>query len=363
MNTADFDYELPRERIAQAPLPRRDAARMMVLHRGAGRIEHRQVGDLPAYLRGPDVLVVNDTRVFPARLLLRRADTGGRVELLLLEPAGASRARSVDALLGGAGACEWSALYRGSARPRPGMELAGDGARLRARIEAALEGGRVRVRLETGTALGAVLAACGRPPVPPYIARGGGDDPRVETDRERYQTIYAAESGAVAAPTAGLHFTRELFAALAAGGVRRATVTLHVGPGTFRPVKTERVEQHVMEAERYEVTAAAAAAVREARSAGGRVAAVGSTCVRTLETVAARRGEVTADSGRTELFIRPPFTFRAVDAMLTNFHLPRSTLLMMVCALAGRDFVMEAYREAVRLAYRFYSYGDCMLIL
>jgi S-adenosylmethionine:tRNA ribosyltransferase-isomerase len=229
-------------------------------------------------------------------------------------------------------------------------------------VKGQVSGGRVRVRLTSARPLRDVLEEHGVPPVPPYIRREPGDS-RTDRDRRRYQTVYAREAGAVAAPTAGLHFTPELLEALRRKGVASAALTLHVGPGTFRPVKADRVEDHAMEAERYAVPEETAGSIRRARAAGGRIAAVGTTTVRTLETVARADGEVAAGSGRSSLFITPPFDFRVVDVLLTNFHLPRSTLLMMVSAFAGRDFVLEAYRAAVGQRYRFYSYGDCMLIL
>ncbi len=346
MKTSDFFFDLPPELIAQEPLAERSASRMLVLDRETGGIEHRHVTDLPGYLRAGDLLVVNDTRVVPARVFGRRHDTGGRVELLLLETGG-------DAV--------WESYYRASRPPRAGLLLElGEGA-IRGEVLEVLPGGRVRVRLQADGPLLDVLEEHGVPPLPPYIKRSAGD-PRTARDRLRYQTVYASRPGAVAAPTAGLHFTPELFARLEEQGVRRAVVTLHVGPGTFKPVSCDDVRDHVMEDERYELDAETAAAVDAARARGGRVVAVGSTTVRTLETVAREHGGVVADEGRSDLFIYPPFEFRVVDVMLTNFHLPRSTLIMMVCALAGRERVLAAYEEAVRMRYRFYSYGDCMLI-
>jgi len=292
---------------------------------------------------------MNDTRVFPARVFGERADTGGKVELLLVEE------REDGA---------WDAFYRGSSRPAAGTRLTLAGGELAGAVQEVAAGGRVAVRLRGAVPLFDILERHGAPPVPPYIKRNAtAEDPRVRLDRERYQTVYARATGAVAAPTAGLHFTPALLAALAARGIRRTTVTLHVGPGTFKPVKTERPEDHVMESERYIVPEAAAASIAAARESGGRILAVGSTTVRTLETVAAAHGRVVAAEGRSELFIRPPYRFRVVDALLTNFHLPRSTLLMMISAFAGRERVLAAYEEAVRERYRFYSYGDCMLIM
>lgn len=346
MRTSDFDYELPPDRIAQTPIEPRDAARLMVLRRDRDEIEHRRVRDLPDLLSPGDLLVVNDTRVIPARVFGRKARGGGAVELLLLEEVGAG---------------EWDVLLRARRRPRPGdaVELPGGAT---ATMLAEGELGRARVRLETPAPIFEWLERAGVPPLPPYIRRARGDA-RQAADRERYQTIYAARPGSVAAPTAGLHFTPELFDRLAARGIGRVAVTLHVGLGTFRPVTTENPEEHRMESERYEVSAEAAARINAARAAGGRIVAVGSTSVRTLETVADENGRARAATGRADLFIRPGHRFRLVDAMMTNFHLPRSTLIMMVAAFAGRERVLAAYRTAIAEGYRFYSYGDAMLIL
>ncbi|MFC1453098.1 tRNA preQ1(34) S-adenosylmethionine ribosyltransferase-isomerase QueA [Verrucomicrobiota bacterium] len=366
MKTADFEYDLPPELIAQEPLPERSASRMLVLHRSTGRMEHGGVRELPERLQSGDLIVVNDTRVIPARVEGQWRDTQGRVELLLVEETAPG---------------EWTAMCRASRRARPGLELCLADGKLDGRIITVLEGGRISVRLSGGRPVLDILDEEGVPPVPPYVKRRP-DDPRTCLDRARYQTVFARETGAVAAPTAGLHFSVELLDGLRRRGIGHTAVTLHVGPGTFTPVKCERVESHVMEQERYSVRVEAADAIDGARRNGGRVVAVGSTTVRTLETVAGIEGRVTPGSGRTGLFIRPPHRFRAVDALLTNFHLPRSSLLMMTAAFAGFDprgreeeggeagperqgleLIMKAYREAVRLRYRFYSYGDCMLIV
>jgi len=352
LRTRDFDYALPPELIAQEPLPDRCRSRMMVLDRTRSSFGHRKVTDLPDFLRPGDVLVLNDTRVIPARVFGAREDTGGQVEFLLLEPVG----RVPDGE-------QWLALYRASARAKPGLAFRLAHGRLHAEIAATRPGGRVVVTLQGDAPVLEILEREGVPPVPPYIRRARDGDPRVPLDRERYQTVYARVPGAVAAPTAGLHLTEGLLEECRARGVETACVTLHVGPGTFLPVKEERIENHRMEEERYEVGAGAASTIERARSKGGRIVAVGSTVVRTLETIAASKDKVVAGSGRSGLFIRPPFTFRAVDALLTNFHLPRSTLLMMVSAFAGPGRVRAAYREAMVERYRFYSYGDCMLIL
>ena len=358
MLTSDFDYDLPRELIAQEPPPERGASRMMVLHRPDGRIEHRRVTDLPEYLTANDLLVLNDTRVFPARLQGQWTDTVGGLELLLLEP--------LPVPEGVAGASEivcWSCIT-GSGRPvRPGQRAVFADGQLGAEILSREDKGTWTVLFRSDRPLMDLLDRYGLTPVPPYIHRSG-DERQTRLDRERYQTIYAREAGAVAAPTAGLHFSEALFAALDAKGVRRAFVTLHVGPGTFKPVKAATVEQHRMDAERYRVPQETADAIAACRARGGRLVAVGSTSVRTMETVAAANdGRVVAAAGASSIFIYPPHQFLTIDAMLTNFHLPQSTLIMMVSALAGHERIMAAYREAVRERYRFFSYGDCMLIV
>jgi S-adenosylmethionine:tRNA ribosyltransferase-isomerase len=348
LKASDFDYELPAELIAQQPLPGRSQSRMLVLDRSADGLVHATVAELPRFLRRGDLLVVNDTRVFPARLYGRRDDTGGRVELLLVEehPDGT-----------------WTSLFKASGRPRAGLAFSLAEGRLRGEILAVDEGGMVRLRLLAGGPVRDVLELVGAIPLPPYIRREGEGTAEREIDRERYQTVFAEKWGAVAAPTAGLHFTPELLDELGRAGVGRAAVTLHVGPGTFKPVKVDEVRDHVMDEERYLVPPESASAINAARAAGGRIVAVGTTTVRTLETVAAPGGHVPAGEGRSGIFIYPPYRFKAVDALLTNFHLPRSTLLMLVSAFAGRERVMAAYRAAVEHHYRFYSYGDCMLIL
>ncbi len=347
MQTALFDYTLPPERIAQQPLADRDQARLLVVRRAADAFEHRRVADLPALLQRGDLLVINDTRVIPARLRGCKADTGGRTEVLLLEESEPDR---------------WEALLR-MRQARPGRRLVLAGGRLEAEVLTVAGAGRVTLRLRHTEPLADILAAAGETPLPPYIRRPRRDPGQEPRDRAAYQTVYARVPGAVAAPTAGLHFTPALLAALDRAGIGRAAVTLHVGAGTFRPVTAAEVEAHRMEAERFAMPDETAARIRETRAAGGRIVAVGSTVVRTLETVAARHGAVVAAEGRSDLFIRPPYAFRAVDVLLTNFHLPRSTLLMMVSAFAGLALVRRAYAEAIRAGYRFYSYGDAMLIL
>lgn len=363
MRTENFEYELPPELIAQEPTPERTAARMMVVDRQAGVLTHSYVRDLPQRMSAGDLIVVNNTRVIPARLFGHKANSGGRVELLLLE----EREAGI-----------WDALCRTSRRPIPGTSIVLAEGRLRAEVLRVGGKGQVQVQLHADGDLYAILDASGFTPLPPYIRRDasaaerlGQPDPVFAQehqdlrarDRERYQTVYAEVPGAVAAPTAGLHLSAELLETLAQNGVPRVAVTLHVGLGTFRSVATEEVSQHAMEAERYDVSIEAATQINAVRIRGGRILAVGTTSARTLETVADTEGHVHAGSGRSDLFIWPPYHFRAVDMLLTNFHLPRSTLLMLVSALAGLDLIREAYAEAVRLRYRFYSYGDCMLIV
>lgn len=339
--TADYEYALPRSQIAQRPAPRRDASRLLVVPRGAGPFVDGRFPDVLEWLRPGDLLVVNDTRVFPARLVGRKP-TGARVEVLLLRPL--------------SDRYHWTGLVRPGGKLKPGRRvLVSD--ELAVEVLGS-EGGTRTLRLVTDLDPDEALARYGRIPLPPYVERE--DDAE---DRERYQTVYAQRSGSVAAPTAGLHFTPALLEALAAKGVRRTAVTLHVGPGTFRPVEAEDPARHRMHAEWYEVADAAAAAIHAARADGGRVCAVGTTVARVLETVVASDGRIRAGSAWSELFLRPPYRFRAVDLLLTNFHLPRSTLLMLVAAFAGYERTMRAYAHAVERGYRFYSYGDAMLIV
>jgi S-adenosylmethionine:tRNA ribosyltransferase-isomerase len=341
-----FDYALPPECIAQEPAEPRDAARLLVLDRETGGLRDGRVRDLPGLLRAGDCLVVNDTRVIPARLLGRIEASGRAAEVLLL--------REV------AGGDEWEALVRPARHcPVGGAVLLADGA-ARAVVTATGEAGRRRVRLDWPGAVADLLAGHGLPPLPPYIRRyrkPGGED------WARYQTVYATQPGAVAAPTAGLHFTPGLLAALGAAGVEVHRLTLHVGPGTFRPVRAARVADHAMEAEWCRLTAATAEAVGRARREGRRVVAVGTTTVRALESAADLQGGVAAGERWAALTIVPGYRFRVVDALLTNFHLPRSSLLLLVAAFAGRPRILEAYRHAIAAGYRFFSYGDTMLIL
>ncbi|MBK8979287.1 MAG: tRNA preQ1(34) S-adenosylmethionine ribosyltransferase-isomerase QueA [Planctomycetes bacterium] len=346
MFVSDFRFELPEEQIATQPVEPRDAARLLVYERAQDRLSHRRILDLPELLAPGDLLVLNDTKVLACRLLGRRA-SGARVEVLILDRDGP--------------------LCRGFVRParkaRTGERIPLEGGRLTMVPLADLGGGVLRFRLEApaGRDLGAVLEEVGRAPLPPYIQRDGGEDPAA--DRARYQTTFARVPGAVAAPTAGLHFTPRLFEALAQRGVERAFVTLHVGEGTFAPVRVERVEDHAMHAEWFDLPEPVAAAVAGVRQRGARVVAVGSTSTRTLETCAVDGGLVEPRCGETALFLHPGRPIRVVDALLTNFHLPGSTLLMLVAAFLGRERTLAIYAEAVRAGYRFYSFGDAMLIL
>jgi S-adenosylmethionine:tRNA ribosyltransferase-isomerase len=334
--TRDFDYELPEERIAQEPAPRGES-RLLVLD-AEGPERHRRVRDLPGLLRPGDLLVLNDTRVIPARLYGLRGE--GRMEVLLVEKLGDR---------------EWEALVRPGRRARPGTEILFEG--LTAEVVDKRED---RYRLRFSEPVEPHLDRLGHIPLPPYIHRPEHRPehrPDEAADRERYQTVFARTPGAIAAPTAGLHFSEGLLEEIAAAGIGIARVTLHVGIGTFKPVSAEKVEDHRMDRERYEVGEETAQAIRRTRESGGRIVAVGTTVVRTLESSAGLAG-----SGSTELFITPGFRFRVVDVLLTNFHLPRSTLLMLVSAFAGRERVLAAYEEAIREGYRFYSYGDAMLV-
>ncbi len=355
MRTRDFDYTLPDDRIARTPVAR-GSARLLVLDAADGE-RHRTVAELPALLRRGDLLVVNDTRVLPARLEAVRAPGGGRVELLLLD---------------GDDPLRWRAMARPAKKLAPGTVLrVGDAVEIV--VEARGEDGVCVLRFSTPVL--EVLERHGAVPLPPYLKRAP-----LPEDRDWYQTVYAAEPGAVAAPTAGLHLTREMLHTFEAAGIEVATVTLHVGPGTFKPVKTERAEDHRLDAERYLLPEPTADAIERTRLRGGRVVAVGTTVVRCLEAAARRSSDATvtahdassglpagtsggvrAGAGSTDLFIRPGYSFQVVDLLLTNFHLPRSTLLMLVAAFAGKERVLAAYREAIALGYRFYSYGDAMV--
>jgi S-adenosylmethionine:tRNA ribosyltransferase-isomerase len=391
----DFDFELPKAQIAQSPLSRRDASKLMVVDQATGGFAHRHFAELPALLREGDLLVVNDTRVIPARLIGKKAGTGGRVELLLVRPAAApssgrpnleaadqpcqpdqpdqseqSEQSAGEAAAGEAAdeaaheaaheaADEWVCLGQASKGLKPGARLEFSHG-LSAEVVEAAGGGEYRVRFFTESAAQflEVLGRAGHLPLPPYIERAPTAD-----DAERYQTVFASVPGSVAAPTAGLHFTPEVLAALEARGVGRVAVTLDVGPGTFLPVRDGDLEHHKMHSERFDVPRATAAAIGAARASGRRVVAVGTTVVRCLESATdAETGALRPGAGETAIFIRPGYTFRQVDALLTNFHLPRSTLLMLVSAFLGREQALAAYRAAVASGYRFFSYGDAMFI-
>ena len=367
MKTNQFWYPLPERLIAQHPSERRGDDRMMVLHRDTCVIEHRRAPDIVEYLNPGDLLVVNDTKVFPARLIGAWSDSDGQVEVLMVSPLaeeGDSEEAAFDLDASAQNAVVWSVMI-GSGRPsRPGQTAVfGPAGELKARLVRRLAGGLWRAEYISEKPLMELLDAFGRTPLPPYVHREGTPEEEAE-DRARYQTIYARETGSVAAPTAGLHFTPEIFAALDAKGVERAAITLHVGPGTFRPVKCENIEDHQMDFEVFTVSPETAAAVNTCKERGGRVVCVGSTTVRTLETVAAANdGRVVPCHGASDIFIYPPYKFLVCDAMFTNFHLPKSTLIMMVSAFAGRERTLAAYALAVRADYRFFSYGDCMLIV
>lgn len=341
MKTSDFYYELPRELIAQDPLEERSDSRLLVLHRSSGRIEHRGFKDIVEYLRAGDCLVRNDTKVIPARLFGRRKDTGAVVELLLLK-------RMENDI--------WETLVKPGKKARTGARLDfGDG-RLEGEIISVEEDGNRRIQFRYDGIFEEILDELGQMPLPPYITH-------TLRDRNRYQTVYARYEGSAAAPTAGLHFTEELFDELERKGVLVANVTLHVGLGTFRPVKTENVAEHHMHSEHFRIEPEEAEKINRARAAGGRIICVGTTSCRTLESATGEDGVLRPGEADTDIFIYPGYSFRIMDALITNFHLPESTLLMLVSALAGKDLVMKAYAEAVRERYRFFSFGDAMLIL
>ncbi|MCL2004157.1 MAG: tRNA preQ1(34) S-adenosylmethionine ribosyltransferase-isomerase QueA [Oscillospiraceae bacterium] len=340
MKTSDFFYELPPELIAQIPAERRDASRLMVIDRVGGGVCHRFFYDLPQFLRRGDCLVVNNSRVLPARLLGRRA-SGGAAEVLLLTDLGEDR---------------WECLVKPGKSLRGGARVFFGGEQLAGTVESAGEGGTRVIRFEYEGCWNELLDRLGAPPLPPYIRQK-------PPDSERYQTVYAKPLGSAAAPTAGLHFTGELLDTLREAGIHIAEVTLHVGLGTFQPVTAEDVKDHRMHTEWYEIPAAAAAAVNQARASGGRIVAVGTTACRTLESSVSQTGALLPDSGKTGIFITPGYTFRMTDALITNFHLPQSTLLMLVSAFHTREGMLAAYEEAVRERYRFFSFGDAMLIL
>ena len=341
MNINDFDYDLPEELIAQTPLKERTASRLLVVHRHDGSLEHRHFSDIKEYLHPGDCLVLNNTRVIPARLLGHLEHTGGAVELLLL------RHKEGDV---------WETLVRPGKKCREGDRLTfGDG-KLTAEIVTVQPDGNRLVRFFYQGIFNEVLAELGEMPLPPYIKEK-------LMDPERYQTVYSKVEGSAAAPTAGLHFDKSLLESLKASGVQLAYVTLHVGLGTFRPVKAERVEEHVMHSEAYSVTEETAALLNQTRQNGGRIICVGTTATRVVETLADENGVMHAGGGETDIFIYPGYRFKMTDALITNFHLPKSTLVMLVSALAGRELILKAYQEAVQERYRFFSFGDAMFIV
>ena len=342
MDVQQFDYELPERLIAQHPLPDRTSSRLLVLDKRSGSISHRRFTDLIHYVETGDVLVLNDSKVMPARLIGEKEETGAKIEVLLLKSLGDDR---------------WETLVKPAKRLKPGSEVSFGGGLLRCVCEEATEmGGRI-VRFSYKGIFYEILDQLGSMPLPPYIHE------QLE-DKDRYQTVYARERGSAAAPTAGLHFTREYLEQLEQKGVQLAYITLHVGLGTFRPVTADTVEEHVMHAEYYEIPERTAEVVNRAREAGNRVIAVGTTSCRTLETVGrAHGGKLVPANGWTDIFIYPGYQFTILDGLLTNFHLPKSTLMMLVSALAGRENIMRAYKSAVEEEYRFFSFGDAMLIL
>lgn len=342
MRIEEFDYHLPTSLIAQYPSPQRGEISLMILHRQTGVIEHRAFQDITRYLNSSDLLVMNNTRVLPARLIGKK-ETGGRIEMLLIP--------SWNGIKG-----EWKALIKGSGKVKRGARI---------RFEQGLEGeveetrdGKAKVNFSYQGEVMEILQKIGHIPLPPYIKRG--DEP---LDRERYQTVLAERDGSIAAPTAGLHFTHALLQSLKENRVRTTTITLHIGIGTFAPVKTCDIEDHTMEAEWIEISEETAREIEDTKARGGKVIAVGTTTTRALESFSNRNGGVRPGKGMTSLFIYPPYRFHVIDGLVTNFHLPKSTLIMLVSAFAGKDLLMMAYQEAIRRKYRFYSYGDSMLIL
>lgn len=340
MKTADFDYELPQELIAQDPLEQRDSSRLLILDKKTGERTHRIFHDIIDYLHEGDCLVINNTKVIPARLIGEREGTGGKVEVLLLK-------RKTDNV--------WETLVKPGKKARPGMRLSFGGGLLHAEVQEVVDEGNRLIRFEYEGIFEEILDQLGQMPLPPYITHQ-------LKDKNRYQTVYAKYEGSAAAPTAGLHFTEELLQKIQEKGVKIARVTLHVGLGTFRPVKVDDVTQHHMHTEFYHVSQEAADIINETKKQGGRVICVGTTSCRTIESAADGQGVVQATEGDTDIFIYPGYQFKVLDCLITNFHLPESTLLMLVSALAGKEHIMTAYEEAVREKYRFFSFGDAMFI-
>lgn len=347
MNTNDLNYKLPPEQIAQYPARNRAEARLLVVSREQDELKHCLFSALPELLQPGDLLVLNDTRVIPARVFGKRIDTGGKVEILFVEQLENQ---------------EWEAIIKARARPAPGWRIIlGSSGNLVVVIKTCLPNGRFSLLLETQQPLLELLDSIGLPPLPPYIKRQ--IEPFRNMDLQRYQTVYASVPGAIAAPTAGLHFTHELLQCLHKKNIDTTTLTLHVGPGTFKPIQSSTLAEHVMESERFIINPETAACISATRRRGGRIVAVGTTAVRSLETAATKDGSLAACEGRSSIFLFPPYRFKIVDGMVTNFHLPRSTPLAMVCAMAGREKIMRAYQCAIKEGYRFYSYGDAMLII
>ena len=340
MKTADFDYDLPPELIAQDPLEQRDSSRLLILDKETGERTHKIFHDIIDYLHEGDCLVINNTKVIPARLIGEREGTGGKVEVLLLK-------RRSDNV--------WETLVKPGKKARPGMRLSFGGGLLHAEVQEVVDEGNRLIRFEYEGIFEEILDQLGQMPLPPYITHQ-------LKDKNRYQTVYAKYEGSAAAPTAGLHFTEELLEQIQAKGVKIARVTLHVGLGTFRPVKVEDVTEHHMHTEFYHVSEEAADIINETKKQGGRVICVGTTSCRTIESAADDHGIVHATEGDTDIFIYPGYQFKVLDCLITNFHLPESTLLMLVSALAGKENIMAAYREAVEMRYRFFSFGDAMFI-
>ena len=341
MKTTEFDYYLPEQLIAQTPIEPRDSSRMLVLHRRSKQIEHRTAQEIVHYLQHPDVLVINDTKVIPARLFGIKQDTKAQVELLLLKQLSEGK---------------WETLVRPGRRIRPGAVLSFGSGRLMGEVKDITEAGGRVIEFQYEEPFETLLDDLGQMPLPPYIHEE-------LKQRNRYQTVYAQKAGSAAAPTAGLHFTSDLIESIKSRGVTVCAITLHVGLGTFRPVKSENIANHHMHSEYYHVSSTVVDTILKAKDAGGRVVAVGTTTTRALEGIYQKHGRLAAEQGWTDIFIYPGFRFNVVDALLTNFHLPRSTLLMLVSAFAGKDFVLDAYKQAVDAKYRFFSFGDAMFIL
>ncbi len=354
MNISEFDYELPQELIAQMPADKRENSRMLVLNRKKHSIEHKHFFDIIDYFDEDDVLVLNNTKVIPARLFGIKEETGAKVEVLLLNP------ENKNDTVGNS--CHWEALIKPSKRIKEGASITVSKNLKILPLKKLEDAGEWLVELKYDGNLSDILHKVGNIPLPPYIERKNQTEEIRQFDCERYQTVYAKDEGSVAAPTAGLHFTQDILNKLKAKGVEIIYITLNVGLGTFRPVKCENILEHKMHSETFEITQEAAERINNAKNKGKNIVAVGTTTVRTLETAYKKFGQIKACHDYSELFIYPPYDFKVIDKLITNFHLPKSTLLMLVSALAGKDFIFEAYKQAVENRYRFFSYGDCMLI-